>query len=370
MYLPLQQCLQHRLPRVVGRHAEMQHAGEFFRPVLVRSVINQNLSPVQILVVRQNQPFVQTAIFFFSKMLVDPMQLVVAGRRVAPRGGGEDINIVPRRQSGEGVHSTGHRLHTGENAGHLVKVGVILKSLQRGKSLNATFKIYQGAVHINVQNRLFGLGRGRFFHCHGVEVAEGLTHRLAQHFAIQMMVAALYPESVGGGDATVDARIAIAAHKEVVVLQQFVILGKNSEQILRGIFTMNLIDIGFHSPAHGELFLRERSDIAQHFRGKTAGIDKHLVDDTAGVDGIFDKEVVYAAERRRYHSINLFRIDQRAKFITGGEYVEQVEGLQHPAMLREKFLEGVARVGVFIAAIAMKVQYGSVFFHIENVGDS
>ena len=48
----LQQRLLHCGPCVVGRHPEMEHAGEFLRAVPVGAVVNQNFSPIQILVMR------------------------------------------------------------------------------------------------------------------------------------------------------------------------------------------------------------------------------------------------------------------------------------------------------------------------------
>lgn len=139
--------------RAVG--AEMDDlAAVFVKPtgtVMGRAVINEKLTAIEVLVMRQDEALVEHVVGVVAEVLLDPLEFVVPCRRVVPRRSREHVQVEQGSQVVNGLNRARHRIHEGENSGDVVLVGVLLE--QVGSDLGErALKVHEGVVHIYIES--------------------------------------------------------------------------------------------------------------------------------------------------------------------------------------------------------------------------
>jgi len=104
---------------------------------MFRAVINQEISLIQIFVMRENEPLIGRS----SEMLFDPQYLVAPGRRIFPRGSGENIGVESFREKVKRFHCSLYGFHECKYARDIIEVAFIFAPRCSIKFINARRKI-------------------------------------------------------------------------------------------------------------------------------------------------------------------------------------------------------------------------------------
>ena len=129
-----------------------QLAGEVAGAAFVGTVVDEVVAVAEVLVVREDDAFVEHAPLFGSEMVLHPFKLVVQSGGVLPRGCGEDIDIVFLGQLVYGLYSARHRVHQGEDARHIVEVAFVSLFRCFVQLVDAGLEIDEDIVHVEEED--------------------------------------------------------------------------------------------------------------------------------------------------------------------------------------------------------------------------
>ena len=95
-------------------------ASEIFHTPLVGTIVDEVVAVTEVLVVCEDDAFVERGMFVATEVLLHPVELVAPGGGVVPRGGGEDVEIVAFAELLHGLHRARHRIHQREDTRYVV----------------------------------------------------------------------------------------------------------------------------------------------------------------------------------------------------------------------------------------------------------